>query len=150
MLNKTLLLVLLILSLAWSPAVFSVCLNGNPSIEQEFSQSVIVCVGRVISEKFTPESKDYFEGSTYRIAIQEVFRGSPKKPIQVFSENSSGRFPMTVGSSYLIFIHKELGRLQVDNCGNSGELSKSANVLSILRKMKPNKGIQTDSTNPCR
>jgi hypothetical protein len=124
--------------LLWSFNAFAVCVDGNPSIKQEFNKSIIVCIGRVVAERFTPESKDYLEGVTYTMIVKEVFRGSPSKTIQIFSENSSGRFPMVTSSSYLVFIHKGVNRLIVDNCGNSGDVSRKLEEISVLRKMKHN------------
>ena len=121
---------------AWSSTAFAVCLNGHPSRKQEYQRSTTVFVGPVVSEDFTPESKDYENGTTYSIQVEEVLRGSPAKTVKVFSENDSGRFPMQVGTAYLIFVYEELDRLKVDNCGNSGKLSEKAEALAALRKMK--------------
>lgn len=122
----------------WSGgSVFATCLVGNQSLEQEFQNAAMVLVGRVTSEELTPESKNYLDGTTYTIHIEEVLRGSRLKEVRLFSANTSGRFPMQVGVSYLILAYKELERLQVDNCGNSGKISdKTTEVLAQLRKMK--------------
>jgi hypothetical protein len=123
-------------SLVGAQAAFAVCTYGDLSVEEELRKSLAVFVGRVLSEEFTPASKDYLEGTTYIVMVEEVFRGSPAKEVGLFSENSSGRFPMTVGFVYLVFASDELGRLTVYNCGNSGEISEKAEALSVLRKLK--------------
>jgi hypothetical protein len=119
-----------------SGSVFATCLAGNPSLEQEFQNAAMVFVGRVASEKFTSESKNYLDGITYTIHVEEVLRGSRQKTVRIFSENTSGRFRLQIGASYLILAYKELDRLQVDNCGNSGEVSNKSEALALLRKMK--------------
>jgi|GEM_PF-6791443 len=43
---------------------------------------------------------------------------------------------MQVGTTYFVFVYEELGRLHVDNCGNSGELPEKVEALAALRKMK--------------
>jgi len=121
---------------AWTSTAFAVCLNGHPSLQQESQGSTTVFVGRVVSEDFTPESKNYLDGTTYSVQVEEVLRGSPAKTVKVFSENTSGRFPMQVGAAYLIFVYEELDRLKIDNCGNSGELTEKAEALAALRKMR--------------
>lgn len=93
-------------------------------------------MSRVVSEEFTPESKNHLDGTTYPVQVEEVLHGSHAKTVKLFSENSSGRFPMRVGATYLVFAYEELGRLQVDNCGNSGELSEKTETLAALRRMK--------------
>jgi hypothetical protein len=121
---------------AWTGAAYAVCLNGHPTLEQEYQSSTTVFVGRVTSEVFTPESKNYLDGTTYSVHVEEVLRGAPAKIVKLFSENTSGRFPMQVGAAYLIFAHEELDRLSVDNCGNSGKLPEKAEALAALRKIK--------------
>src|SRR5262249_54870836 len=115
---------------------FAVCLNGHPSLQQEYQSSTAVFVGRVVSENFTPESKGYQDGTTYSIQVEEVLSGSAAKTVKVFSENTSGRFPMQAGAAYLIFVYEELDRLKVDSCGNSGQLPEKAQALAALRNMK--------------
>ena len=117
-----------------SGLVFATCLNGNPSLEQEFHGAAMVFVGRVDSEEFTSESTNYLDGTTYALHVEEMLRGSRQKTVKIFSENTSGRFPLQIGASYLILAHKELDRLQVDSCGNSGEVSSKTEALVLLRK----------------
>jgi hypothetical protein len=134
---RVFLLTILSVPAVWSGgSVFATCLVGNPSLEQEFQNAAMVFVGRVTSEEFTPESKLYLDGTTYTIHVEEVLRGSRSKSVRLFSENTSGRFPMQVGTSYLILAYKELDRLQVNNCGNSGEVSEKTEALALLHKLK--------------
>jgi len=59
-----------------------------------------------------------------------ILKGRPRKTFIVFSENTSGRFPMNAKKSYLVFVYREHGRLRIDNCGNSGLLDGSAPALA--------------------
>lgn len=52
--------------------------------------------------------------------VEAVYRGDVSGSLVIFSENSSGRFPMEPHIPYVLFIYREAGRLMVDNCGNSG------------------------------
>jgi len=120
----------------WADLASAFCGRGHRSPAQEYRESSIVFVGRVVSEEATRESEGYFEGSTYSLEVNEPLRGVPAKAIKIFSENSSGRFPMKVGRRYIIFAYEERGRLTVDNCGNSGELPQEAAVLSAIRRLR--------------
>lgn len=111
----------------------AVCLKGNPSISQEYADSPIVLIGKVISKKDVAESRDYYEGDEYTVQVQELLKGVLTNPLLIFSENSSGRFPMDVGGTYLLFVHEELNRYQVSNCGNSGLLSMKKDALDEIR-----------------
>ena len=114
----------------------AVCVKGNPSIMEEYADSQSVLIGKVISKKDVPDSGNYYEGDEYTIQVQEMFKGILANTIVVFSENSSGRFPMSVGKTYVLFVYYELGRYQVSNCGNSGLLSEKQNVIRKARQQK--------------
>jgi hypothetical protein len=119
------------------------CLNGHPSITEEYtnSQSVFIC--KVLAENAVPESDNYYDGQNYTVQVQEVFKGNPASTVVIFSENSSGRFPMSAGSIYILFVYYEFGRYQIDNCGNSGLLPEKQDVVQAVRQLKQNK----DGTN---
>jgi hypothetical protein len=76
----------------------------------------------------------------------------------VFSENSSGRFPMQRSERYLLFISRDVeDQLVIDNCGNSGRLSEKAEALRAVRTLashkggaqKPNKPLERPGVNGC-
>lgn len=136
------------MALVWVHGAFAVCVNGHPSPQQEYENSVVVFVGRVVSEESTPVSKKYLDGITYSLNVQEILRGTSAKTFRLFSENSSGRFPMRVGATYLVFAYEALGRLMVDNCGNSGELSEKTKLLSVLRNIKSRELNKAPSQRP--
>jgi hypothetical protein len=114
----------------------AVCLNGNPSVSEEYANSQSVFIGKIIEEQDVPESGNYYDGKNYTVQVQRTFKGTPSNPVVIFSENSSGRFPMTVGKTYIIFLHYELGRYQIDNCGNSGLQSEKQDIVQSLRQLR--------------
>jgi hypothetical protein len=117
----------------------SVCLYGNPpAIETEFNSSQSVFVGKAVSRSPIPESGKYYGGQNYGVNVQKVFKGNLPKTLTVFSENSSGRFPMIVGKTYIIFVYYD-GRHQIDNCGNSGLVSEKEEVVRTLRLLRQTK-----------
>lgn len=120
---------------AWPALSLAVCLHGDLSPDQELAKSKAVVVGTVLSEARKPASKNYEEGIEYIVRIEKTIKGKAKKKVRLFSENSSGRFPMKKGVPYLLFIYEELGLLHVDNCGNSGPLSEKQSVLLSLQNM---------------
>jgi hypothetical protein len=114
----------------------AVCLNGHPSVPFEFEHSDAVFIGRVRAERPVPASDGYYEGHGYTVAVRELLRGKLSRSVDLFSENSSGRFPMQVDSSYLPFVHRERGRIMVDNCGNSGLLTVAAAAIDTVRQLQ--------------
>ena len=119
-----------------SRAALAVCLNGHPSVEQEYRQSGLVFVGRVTAATAVAETKSFYEGTRYTIRVDEVFRGRRRRTITVFSENSSGRFPMEIGVAYLVFLSSRTGEpAMVDSCGNSGPVSQSAHAIDTVKQL---------------
>jgi hypothetical protein len=118
--------------------VAAVCVNGFPSVEDEYKQSDMVFIGHVVSEEPEPEDPPrYLEGTTYTVRVDEVLRGKPSPTLRLFSENSSGRFPMEVGGKYLLFLHRDpRERDGVDNCGNSGLVAERAEALQTVQRLR--------------
>jgi len=55
--------------------------------------------------------------------------------IVAFSENSTGRFPMIVGETYLLFSDYSGNPMVISNCGNSDLISNSTNNLKIINEL---------------
>ena len=125
--------------------------ESYPTVAEEFSQSATVAVGKVVAEEKVNTSGDYFDGTNYRVTVSEILQGEKMKNITLFSENSSGRFPMTVGENYLVFASVEHGLLPghpvlaINNCGNSGLLSEVQPKLKevrLLTKKRPTSKVR--------
>lgn len=116
----------------------AVCLLGDYSVAAEFQRSAAVVTGKVVNAEEVPPLPPYFDldGTNYTMTIDAVYRGNPPNPLVLFSENSSGRFPMVVGSSYLVFVYEAAGRYSVDNCGNSGPIDQNASVLETVVRLR--------------
>ena len=116
----------------------------HPSVEKEYESSSVVIVGKVNRAKDVRESGDFIKGTFYLIQVAEALKSRPPKIVELYSENGSGRFPMEVGVSYLIFASEDIfegierPRLAIDNCGNSGTLKETKKALSTARKLKHN------------
>jgi hypothetical protein len=115
--------------------------KAHPSVGEEFTNCAIVILGEVISARDVPEPGGFIRGTFYQIRVTEVFKGSPSKTVELYSENSSGRFPMQIGVSYLVFAREGVfegikgARLAIDSCGNSGTLEQSRQEVEAVRKL---------------
>lgn len=122
-----------LLAATWVQAV---CLNGHPSVAEEYKSAKAVVVATVLAERLIPSpDNEFYDGTLYRVRVDKVFRGNLGDEIEIFSENSSGRFPMTVGAKYLLFTHMVSGQMQVDYCGNSGLFSKRGKELRQVARL---------------
>jgi hypothetical protein len=115
---------------------YGACLNGHPSVAKEYKDSTAVVLATVLTERLVPSSdNDFYYGTIYQIRVDRRFRGALGEKAEIFSENSSGRFPMKVGSRYLLFIYTANSRMQVDYCGNSGLLVNRTKELRELERL---------------
>jgi len=106
------------------------CVNGYPTIREEYRSTYMVLVGRVVARATTPAQGDFYDGDTYTVIPLRVLKGNPGSKVTLFSENSSGRFPLDVHREYLLFAYRNGGRLMVDNCGNSDVMPRAKNALA--------------------
>ena len=101
-----------------------------PRVEEEFAEADFVLIGLVTSARMdwsTAEPRE-FNGVEYTVRPLKVFKGEPPADVLLYSENSSGRFPMMVTGWYVLFIGApyEVGfgdetrrERAVSNCGHS-------------------------------
>ena len=96
-----------------------------------------VFIGKVVKKRTVPGSADdyFLDGDTYRVVPTHIYKGNIKGPLDLFSENSSGRFPMIPGREYLLFVDAEQGRLIVNSCGNSDLLSHAEKAVAAVARI---------------
>ena len=110
-------------------------------LEKEFRTAHVVAIGTVVAEREVPAPfTGSLEGTSYRFKIEETLRGRRYKTLDLFSENTSGRFPMDVGHRYLVFVGRHRRTFSVSNCGSSGELPEQSHILAALRKKARDEG----------
>jgi hypothetical protein len=124
--------------------VGAVCRLPHPRVCSEFFHSDAVFTGTVISVRESPRGQASPEGWFYRLKLTKSYRGPSQDVIEIFTGNDTGRFPLEKGQSYLVFTYKRNGILNIDNCGNSAELSKAGEVIrqieSVVANMKSASG----------
>jgi hypothetical protein len=123
------------LAIGLSSQGFAACLLGSYSVEDEFDRSAIVAVGTVVSSEAVEESLPHYDGTNYTVNLTSIYRGPETASVTIFSENSTGRFPMEIEREYILFIHDEFGRYYVDNCGNSGPSIDKEAVIETVRSI---------------
>ncbi|TAL04485.1 MAG: hypothetical protein EPO08_01230 [Rhodospirillaceae bacterium] len=122
---------------ALSPdAAQAACLEF-PSLPQQYTTALYIITGTAVSEKYIEGSPDdyFMPGDELKVHVDKVLKGSPPPYLTLFSERSSGMFPLDLSVPYVLFIEQEHGRLMVSNCGDSDYLSKSKNILAAVQRI---------------
>jgi hypothetical protein len=113
----------------------AVCPRVRVTPRDEYRGSDVVVVGTVVRATAVPLSRDFQEGTAYTVRVNETLKGKAPAQLRLFSENSGARFPMRVGTKYLLFID-HLERSVIDNCGNSGAVASRRQALAAVRRLR--------------
>ncbi|MFZ6875832.1 hypothetical protein ACO0LF_27500 [Undibacterium sp. Di27W] len=123
----------------------AMCTDGRaPTVKAEFLIAPKVVQARVINQKVLQEDAEDPEGVTateYTIQVDVWYKGASKKrKLLIRDENTSSRFPMDAGESYLLFLTRYRldfpGQYFIDSCGNSKRMAESEAELKIIRNIK--------------
>jgi hypothetical protein len=117
----------------------AVCLNPDYSLKAEYGRADQVVAVRVVNARLVkdPEDPEGFAGITYTVEVFRRWRGPATSKLEVYSENSSGRFEMEVGRGYLLFLTKYRGNsFTANNCGNSGPFEAREREMTMLDALR--------------
>ena len=129
-------------SLVLSNAAQSYC-ESHPTVPVEFRSAPLVLIGKAVAERELTDAGSFIVGTIYTIEVKERLKGTQTVRFDVFSENTTARFPMEIGQSYLMFVRKgrfaglesEVPSQAVSNCGNSGLLEEKSKEVQVIRKL---------------
>jgi hypothetical protein len=119
----------------------AVCMNPQPRLvcAEYFKKQTVVVAGLVRSRYIVPKNDDAMDYHLYTLQTERVLRGQINPRFRVYEENSSGRagFDWKQGETYLLFLSyiKQDRGWELDGCGNSGPISRSAAVLKEIDKI---------------
>ena len=129
----------------WESGAGPTAVYRTPSVAAEFKEAPTVITGRVLDERniSTPDDPEGYEWTIYTIKVLETFKGKLQETIRLSSENTSARFPMDTGKSYLLFVsqsgmaemagQERIPEAFVDNCGNSAPVQDAKHAIKVVR-----------------
>ena len=116
---------------------YALCLdNRHTSLEDEYRDSTMVLIGRVVAVRPVrdPNDPQGVSSYTYKVKPIDKLKGRMSNKVTLTMENSSSRFPLDLGEDYLLFIQRvEKGNLFIDSCGNSSKVSEAGDVISKIK-----------------
>lgn len=102
----------------------------------EVGSADAIVVGRVLSERALSEDRADPEGVTaYDVSVKVITRLKGKVPdvIVVRNENTSARYPMSVGEEHILFMSRTGSELWISSCGNSTVMPEGKQVVQQVR-----------------
>lgn len=138
-------IIILIAFLGFSSQLFAYCDGGYPNVTvaDEIKKTNFIAIGKVISRKIVVdpiEDPEGYEAELFHVEIENVLYGNPpgyvvKGYLALYNENTSSRFNMDVGESYLMFVSESFDGFYIDSCGNSGTVTKSKEIIKSIQKI---------------
>jgi hypothetical protein len=131
----------------WQSGVGAQAVFRHPSVAEEYQQAQFVVVARAAHERniFSEADPDDNAWSVYDVEVLQAYKGHPPHIIHLSSENSSARFPLDTGKTYLLFITRMpmeehegdeiLPADFVDNCGNSDVMQAAGETLKTITRL---------------
>ena len=139
---------LLLALFATAPPAAAIAADCRPeftdecTIASQLRDSRAVAIVRVVSALHLPgddADDDYYGGDIYTLEPVEVLKGTVPARFATFSENTSGRFPLEVGRTYLLLLGRRkndvLWYVQMGWRGNSGLLADKPATLARVRRL---------------
>ena len=138
-------IIILIALLGFSSKLFAYCDGGYPNITvaDEIKEANFVAIGKVTSRKIVVdpiEDPEGYEAELFQVEIENVLYGTPpeyvvKGYLTLYNVNTSSRFNMDVGESYIMFVSEYWDGFYINSCGNSGTVIKSKEVIKTIQKI---------------
>jgi hypothetical protein len=120
----------------------AVCMTPQPRLvcAEYFKEQTVVIAQLVRSSYVDRKNDEAMDYHLYFMRSKEVIRGRIDPEFRIYEENSSGRagFDWKEGETYLLFLSysRQDRGWELDGCGNSGPVSKSAAALKEIKKIK--------------
>jgi hypothetical protein len=133
----------LLIIAAHLPAAYAVCLDPGTGksgykvpLETEIRTAQAIIVGRVLSEQRfqeDPNDPDGITTSSFTIKVFSRLKGRLPDVIVVRNENTSSRYPMSVGEERILFVSRTNRETWIDSCGNSDVLPRGEQLVKKIR-----------------
>jgi hypothetical protein len=91
-----------------------------------------IVIGRVLSEKGLREDPTDPDGYTaYDVTVRVISRlkGNLPNVIVITNENTSARYPMSIGEEHFLFVSRDGEALRVNSCGNSSAMPEGKHLM---------------------
>jgi hypothetical protein len=125
------------------PAADAACLDPKTGVsgyklplETEVRSAQAITIGRVLAEQRLQEDRNDPDGvtaSNFTIKVLKTLKGRVPDVIVVRTENTSSRYPMSVGEEHILFVSRTNRETWIDSCGNSDVLPRGERVVKEIR-----------------
>lgn len=105
-------------------------------LETEVRTAEAIVTGRVLSVRHFQEDADDPDGvtaSNVTIRVLKKLKGNVPSVIVVRNENTSSRYPMSVGEEHVLFLSDTNGERSINSCGNSEAMPPGDQLVKRIR-----------------
>ena len=125
------------------PAAYPVCLDPGTGksgykipLKREVRTAEAIVIGRVLSERRLQEEADDPDGimaSNVTVKVLKKLKGTLSGVIVLRNDNTSSRYPMSVGEEHILFVARTNHDMWIDSCGNSDVMPDGEQVARKVR-----------------
>jgi hypothetical protein len=114
--------------------VSAACYSGHPSAAMEKGTAKYVVIAKVKKSGIVMSKEDpgFIDSTIYDVSVIKSYKGKPAKTLAITSVNTSSRFPMDIGETYLLFVKQYEGEYFINACGKSGTTAETADIIKAL------------------
>lgn len=138
-------IIIFIVLLGFSSQLFAYCDGGYPNVTvaDEIKETNFIVIGKVTSRKIIVdpiEDPEGYEAELFQVKVESVLYGTPpeyviKGYLTLHNANTSSRFNMDIGESYLMFVSDYMDGFFINSCGNSGTVTERKEIIKTIQKI---------------
>jgi hypothetical protein len=116
------------------PKTFTSAYKVPLGLEVRTAEGIVI--GRVLSERGLQEDPADPDGITAyntTIGVLSSLKGDWPNVIVIRNENTSSRYPMSVGEEHVLFVSRIGSELFVDSCGNSAAMPDGTQLVNRIQ-----------------
>lgn len=105
-------------------------------LDSKVQTAEAIVIGRVLAEQGLqedPSDPDGFTAHIVTIKVLASLKGKLPNVTVIRNENTSSRYPMSVGEEHILFVSRDGHELRVDSCGNSAPMPDGKQLVKQIQ-----------------
>lgn len=105
-------------------------------LSSEVRAANAIVIGRVLSEqglREDPVDPDGYTAFNVKVRVITRLKGSLPDVVVIRNDNTSARYPMSIGEEHLLFVSRDRQGLWVNSCGNSSAMPEGKQLVEQIQ-----------------
>jgi len=105
-------------------------------LSSEIRTADAIVIGRVLAEqglREDPADPDADKAFNVKVQVITRLKGRLPRVVVIRNDNTSARYPMSVGEEHLLFVSRDRQGLWINSCGNSSAMPEGKKFIGQIR-----------------